>query len=361
MTEANESFQTIGPHDSDMTHLFFSASDYSPSTSDSEDKCVYRLPPESTEASESDDSSCSEIDPCADFDSMPPKSAAASPYMKENSMKLPFQSLSRSWYRKEQRLYNIARDRLRNTRSIERDSAIAFNCMNRSLVQGSLESNLQSLHYKLNSGCSTAKACHYQAVCAVATLINHGPLVKTQEAGKVYLEYKGLDKRKRSWECYENFSKHLNLVQVSLTLDTCYQILAVRLSLINTIKGTVNQEAIVHKALTDSLKGLVTSSLEYMDTHRDRQVLKALLAELTSVNFTAKLQGLQSRQGTASAKKALRTNLQKYDDIKRTSQIVRSDMTTTQHHLTQRIISSRKLHEIRTIAEGHGRELLNLS
>lgn len=40
-----------------------------------------------------------------------------------------------------------------------------------------------------------------------------------------------------------------------------------------------------------------------MDTHRDKQVVKALLAELTSTKYAAKLQGLESRQGTATAKR----------------------------------------------------------
>ena len=48
------------------------------------------------------------------------------------------------------------------------------------------------------------------------------------------------------------------------------------------------------------------------------------------MNFTAKLQRIQSRQGTQSAKAALNPSLQKYSDIKKTSQIVRSDLTNKQ-------------------------------
>ena len=86
--------------------------------------------------------------------------------------------------------------------------------------------------------------------------------------------------------------------------------------------------------------------------------MKALFAELTSVKFTAKLQGIQSEQGTRSAKATLRPKLQKYSDIRKTSQIVRSDLTNQQqYNLTQRIISSRKVKEIRSVAEGRGRKL----
>ena len=83
-----------------------------------------------------------------------------------------------------------------------------------------------------------------------------------------------------------------------------------------------------------------------------------MIAELTSITFTAKLQGIESRQGTRSANSALKCNLKHYTDIQRTSQTVRSDLTVKQQHrLIQRIISARKVKEIRTIAEGRGRKL----
>ena len=290
--------------------------------------------------------------------------ATTSPQSPSTNQKvLPFLSLPKSWYTKEQRLYNVARDALRREMPIERDHGNVIMCMNRSQVPGSLESNLEILRQKLSNPCTSTKASHYKAICDVGTLILlHGPLVKTQEAGKVYLKCKGLNTRKSSCEYYEIFSRHLNIIQVYI-FDIGYLLpnTSGRIeSFIDTIKSTVNREDILHKAITDHLQGLVQSSLEYMDTHGDRTVLKALLAELTSVNFAAKLQGLQSREGTTSAKRALRPNLQKYADIKQASQTVRSDLTTIQqHHLTQRIITSRKLKEIRTIhvAEGRGRKL----
>lgn len=66
--------------------------------------------------------------------------------------------------------------------------------------------------------------------------------------------------------------------------------------------------------------------------HRDRQVVKALLAERTRVKFTAKLQGLQRRQGMSSAKATVRSNLKNYSDIAMTPQIVRNDLTNMQQY-----------------------------
>ena len=82
------------------------------------------------------------------------------------------------------------------------------------------------------------------------------------------------------------------------------------------------------------------------------------MASLTSAKFAAELQGISSRQGTASARRSVATALIRYGDIKRTSQIVRSDLTNRQQYqLQNRIISARKVKEIKTIAKGRGRKL----
>ena len=50
-------------------------------------------------------------------------------------------------------------------------------------------------------------------------------------------------------------------------------------------------------------------ALQYTDTARDKEVLKALIVELTSVMFAAKLQCIRSRRGTSSAKTTLHSSL----------------------------------------------------
>ena len=112
----------------------------------------------------------------------------------------------------------------------------------------------------------------------------------------------------------------------------------------------------VKKRLEDRLQGVFKSMLQYVDTHRDKQVLKALLiAGISDIAFTAKLQGIQSRSGTRNAKQNVRNNLEKYQVIRTISQIVRNDMTNyQQRQLTERIISTTKLKELITIAPGRG-------
>ena len=80
------------------------------------------------------------------------------------------------------------------------------------------------------------------------------------------------------------------------------------------------------------------------------------MAELTDNNaLISSLLGLKSRKGVTSARIKLHQHLSHYEQICLTSQVVRSDLTTQQQYrLTQRIISRRKLREIKVISEGRG-------
>ena len=62
------------------------------------------------------------------------------------------------------------------------------------------------------------------------------------------------------------------------------------------------KETVVRDVAERRLKEVYAPALRYMDSHRDRLVLKGLVAELTSVWFASKLQGLVSRKGAASGK-----------------------------------------------------------
>ena len=78
-----------------------------------------------------------------------------------------------------------------------------------------------------------------------------------------------------------------------------------------------------------------------MDSHRDRRVIKALIAELTNISFASKVQGIQSRKGTSSATKSFKSDLLHYQQIRITSLVVRNDLTNAQQYkLKERIISS---------------------
>ena len=188
----------------------------------------------------------------------------------------------------------------------------------------------------------------------------NGPIVATQDASKVHTDAKGLQRDKDAGELYEILCKHLNFIQVYIC-GKGYLIQHTGTSVekvLQTIASTVNDDQIVNKRVMDRLQGMFKTALDYADTPRDKHLLKGPMAEITSIKLTARLQGVDNRQGTASANKALRPNLQQHLSIKTTPQIVRSDLTTKQQHtLTQRIIPARKHKEMRVIAEGRGRKL----
>ena len=120
----------------------------------------------------------------------------------------------------------------------------------------------------------------------------------------------------------------------------------------------MNEKQIVNAHVEDKLKDIYKLSLQYLDTPRDKQVLKGVISLITSVNFTAKLEGVKSRHCTTAANKKFELQLQRYHNIQQTSLTVRSDLTVQQQHqLKSRIVYFRKLKEIRTIASGRRRKL----
>lgn len=210
----------------------------------------------------------SDVEPVSGVDGLEHNTESIQCSLKNENKLLPFLNLSRSWYVKEQKIHNTARDALRRANPIERTSGNVILCMNRSQVQGSLEDNLKGLEQKVM--CPSTKTLHYKAVCEVGNyILLNGPLVKAQQAGEIYLKSKNLQAKTMSSEYYEIFSKHLNLIQVYI-FDVAYLLPNATgkvASFVDTIKGTINTESILHSAITDRIKGIFQQSLQYMDTH----------------------------------------------------------------------------------------------
>ena len=282
-----------------------------------------------------------------------------------DSSHLPFPQVSAEWYKHQQTLAvkNSAREVSRQAKKIQEDERGAILCVNRSRVQTTLQESIQTLTERAaraKTGSSNHK--HLTAVISVGEfLLDRGPVVRTSDAGAVYKEKKGLSAVRNAVELYEVFSKHLNISQIYLfgrafiVSNTSGSNIE---SVVESLKSVINREQIVKEVTEAKLADLFAPALQYMDTARDKKVLKALIAELTSVRFAAKLQCIKSRGGTTSAKKTLHSSLKHYQMIRHTSQIVRSDLTNTQQHrLTERIIFKRKMKEIKVIADGRGRKL----
>ena len=231
--------------------------------------------------------------------------------------------------------------------------------MNRSRVSGTLQENILTIKGKMQPSKSSheREVQHLAAVLEVANVISTRPIMATQEAASMYLNCKkrchsgtdalGLPSMPSS-TLYEILSKHLNIILIYIN-GKAYIIENTGSNLeklLETITGTMNTEKIVNERVYERLEDIFTTTLRYLDTPRDRQVMKGIISHITSIKFSTKLQGLKSKQGTMAAKKAFIPKLQKYKSIERKSQLVQSDLTTKQQYkLTRRIISARKTKE----------------
>lgn len=144
---------------------------------------------------------------------------------------------------------------------------------------------------------TSSKLSHLQAIYEVGKFIlSTGPIVVTHKAAEIYMHAKGLTNGKLSSEFYEMVSKYLNIIQIYIS-GKAYLVQNTG-SNIETIVSTVNNDVIVNERVSERLNDIFKTSLQYLDSPRDRQVVKGLLAEITSVRFTTALQGIKSREGT---------------------------------------------------------------
>lgn len=96
---------------------------------------------------------------------------------------------------------------------------------------------------------------HHLSLIAVGNyILQHGPVVKTQDVGNVYNQEKGLVRRKFSMELYEVFSKHLNLTQIYM-FNTAYltQNTANLNAVISSITSVINSEDVVKSTVQNQL------------------------------------------------------------------------------------------------------------
>ena len=77
-------------------------------------------------------------------------------------------------------------------------------------------------------------------------------------------------------------------------------------NIVKCLSEAIDKETVIKKRVEEGLQtGLFKLLLQYMDSHRDWQVLKALVTKLTNTKFVAKLQGVE--KGVRNATKSLQT------------------------------------------------------
>eukprot|EP00111_Clytia_hemisphaerica_P013960 TCONS_00041100-protein len=191
---------------------------------------------------------------------------------------------------------------------------------------------------------------------------DNGPLLETSKVIKKYQEIKKLSPKSKmkSKEMFEILAKHLPVCVIYLSrkaflYENLYQ--EVIDSVMKFSTNSIDQEDL-NDHIESKIGEIYKDVIEYMDTKRDRDAFKAVISQITSIRFAAKLQGVQSRVGIRNSSQSLKGNLIKYKDIKLSSKTVRNDMTVNQQHkFNGRIATARKFKEIKTIAAGRGAPL----
>lgn len=135
---------------------------------------------------------------------------------------------------------------------------------------------------------------------------------------------------------YEKLSKRLNIVQIYIDQkalivegnekDISKVVEAVNTALTRVKDGTMND--VVQSKLKDQFSDI----LQYMDSKRDRDLLEAVIAKITSVSNVVSMKGKQFMGSLSGHKATLDTKLKQFNELKVTSQTVRNDMTVSQQH-----------------------------
>ena len=272
----------------------------------------------------------------------------------------PLKGVHRSFYRKRGELYykNAKRNEHSKNRIRERifDHQISD-------VKGTLKENVQTLKHKLSL--SGANIASLKGVIAVGEyILNNGPLVQTRKLCEVYSTGKGSSSGRRMMaaELYGIVSKYLCVMQIyiegiAFISERTTGNFEGLMSFIND--NSLNHQKLVNDKVEKSVGSCFKRALEYMDTKRDRDTATAIMERITSVKFvTGKLLDVKNKRAVQTCRDMLKPNLNKYEDIKFTSQVVRNDMTSeNQYKLSLRIANKRKSMEILHIAPGRGRIL----
>lgn len=262
-----------------------------------------------------------------------------------------FSRLPFKWFENQTRLAeaNTARNTKRSGAPVV-FSGQEMLMLNRSNCIGSIDENLKSLKEVLVKLTDRKRIAHITAICLVGELfLSEGPIIATQDAANLYCRHKGITSTVFSSAFYEIVSKHLNFVQVYINGKGYF--IENRgsevMKLLHTIERAVNSQKMINDHVKEKLQGIYSKALKYIDTPRDRQLLKGIIAHITSIQCATSIQGVQSRQGTSVALKKLVPSLDQYADIEVTSQMVRNDLTQQQQYqLTQRIVNARKHKEM---------------
>lgn len=235
--------------------------------------------------------------------------------------------------------------------------------MQRSRVDGPLEQNIDVIKRELICCKNRTKKAELRAIVDVGHELQKSILLETSKAAEIYSKRKASllnEKEEASYFCpvdtYEKILKYLNIVQVYI--DQKAFIVEGKDTDINRVVEIVSDT--MKKVKDGAVKGLVHSNLKdnftdvlkYLDNKRDRDVLEAIIAKITSVKNVVSLKGTQFKGSVSGHQASLNAKLKEFKNIELNSLTVRNDVTASQQHVhVQRTAKKGKEENIKTIAE----------
>ena len=266
-------------------------------------------------------------------------------YIKERSS-LPFPCALKRFYFKQN--LKATKNSTRTARRAELPTLQGENkeviALQRSKVDGTLQENVESIENELNIGKDETKRAELVGAMEVAKEIKKH--ISTVDAAKTYKETKAslLNKEVSDYFCaidtYEKLAKHLNMDQIyidrkAFLVESKGASIGEVVSRVQTVLEKLQLTDNVTDNVSSTLTGKFNDILQYLDTKKDRDVLEAIVAKITSIKTVVSLKGNQSFKGSIRGHVSeLNSNLDKFKKMRSDLQTkaAKTERTTSQQH-----------------------------
>ena len=294
-------------------------------------------------------------------------------YIKERSS-LPFPCASKRFYFKQN--LKATKNSTRTARRAELPTLQGENkeviALQRSKVDGTLQENVESIENELNICKDETKRAELVGAMEVAKEIKKHILLSTVDAAKTYKETKAslLNKEVSDYFCaidtYEKLAKHLNIDQIyidrkAFLVESKGASIGEVVSRVQTVLEKLQLTDNVTDNVSSTLTGKFNYILQYLDTKKDRDVLEAIVAKITSIKTVVSLKGNQSFKGSIRGHVSeLNSNLDKFKKMRSDleTKAAETERTTSQQRAdVQRAAAKLKTEMFKSIADGRGRKL----
>ena len=232
----------------------------------------------------------------------------------------------------------------------------------RGFATGTLSDNIDVLIDKLNFAASSKQQDHLSTMISIGYFImNNGLIVPTQDLAERYKELKGLKEscRIESARLLEVLSKHLTEVQIYIGRGYIIENHGQEIvKIVDSLKGIQrNDQSIVNQKLEEAIGSNCKTVMKYLDSKRDRDTLKAVLAKVTSVNFMMKLANVQDKRSFQRSKGLVGRNLELFKETKNEIMSNSESTSDAERKKNNCVLERMKLEKLRHIHKGRGRKL----